>query len=150
MDYRPDATESRSKMPRGTSLYGSLPAQLKDRNSFACRLRDILAVRKRYRIATASQVDVPPVSHKAMLVMVHQLDDAEQVTVLNFSPELISGSVISEQLVPGSVLVDMFTDSEIGEVDDLHSFAITLGPHEGRALLVLCPGDHPVHSFKRP
>jgi hypothetical protein len=136
-------------MPRGTSLYGSLPSQLRDSESFACRLRDILAVRKRYGIASAIQVDVPPVSHKAMLVMVHQLSDAEQVTVLNFSAERISGSVISEQLVPGSVLVDMFTDAEIGEVDDLHSFAVTLGPHEGRSLLVLCPGDHPVHSLKR-
>ena len=44
--------------------------------------------------------------------------------------------------MPGSVLVDMFTDEEVGEVDDLHSFAITLGPHEGKSLLVLCPGDH--------
>jgi trehalose synthase len=146
MDYRPDATESLSKLPRGKSLYGPLPAQLKDPNSFASRLRRILAVRKRYGIAAAIQVDVPLVSHKAMLVMVHQLSDAEQVTVLNFSPEQISGSVISERLVPGSVLVDMFTDEEMGEVDDLHSFALTLGPHEGRSLLVLCPGDHPVHS----
>jgi trehalose synthase len=149
MDYRPDATESRSKLPRGKSLYGSLPAQMKDPNSFACRLRDILAVRKRYGIATAVQVDVPSVSNKAMLVLVHQLEDAEQVTALNFSPEPISGSVISEQLVPGSVLLDMFTDTEVGEVDDLHSFAITLGPHQGRSLLVLCPGDHPVHSVER-
>src|SRR3712207_9384791 len=100
MDYQPDAKESGSKMPRGASLYGPLPAQLRDPNSFACRLRDILAVRKRYGIATATQVDVPPVSHKAMLVMVHQLEDAEQVTVLNFSAEPISGSVISQQLVP--------------------------------------------------
>ena len=143
MNYRPDATESLSKMPRGTSLYGSLPAQLKDPNSFARRLRDILAVRKRYHIATAKQVDVPPVAHKAMLVMVHQLSDAEQVTVLNFSAEPISGSVISERLVPGSVVVDMFTDEEMGEVDDLHSFAVHLGPHEGRSLLVLCPGRPP-------
>ena len=70
---------------------------------------------------------MPQVSNKAMLVMVHQLSDAEQVTVLNFSAQPISGSVISEQLVPGSVLVDMFTDEEVGEVDDLHSFAVAWG-----------------------
>ena len=64
MDYRPDATESLSKMPRGISLYGSLPAQLADRDSFACRLRDILAVRKRYGIATGIQLDVPQVSQQ--------------------------------------------------------------------------------------
>jgi len=82
--------------------------------------------------------------------MVHQLSDAEQVTVLNFSASTISGSVISESLMPGSILVDMFSDEEVGEVDDLHSFAITLEPHEGRSLLVLCPGDHPVDTHQHP
>ncbi|HEY6810039.1 MAG TPA: maltose alpha-D-glucosyltransferase [Propionibacteriaceae bacterium] len=142
MDYRPHAHESLSKMPRGTSLYGSLPAQLQDSTSFARRLAEILAVRKRYGIPTSIQLDVPHVSNKAMLVMVHQLTDAEQVTVLNFSAHAISGSVSSEALVPGSGLVDMFTDEEVGEVDDLHTFTISLAPHEGRSLLVLCPGDH--------
>ena len=112
MDYRPHAHESLSKMPRGVSLYGSLPAQLADSTSFARRLAEILAVRKRYGIAASVQLDVPQPSNKAMLVMVHQLTDAEQVTVLNFSAHAISGSVHSEQLVPGSPLVDMFTDQE--------------------------------------
>ena len=142
MDYRPHAHESLSKMPRGVSLYGSLPAQLQDSSSFARRLAEILAVRKRYGIATSVQLDVPQPSNKAMLVMVHQLADAEQVTVLNFSAHAISGSVHSEHLVPGSALVDMFTDQEVGEVDDLHTFSISLEPHEGKSLLVLCPGDH--------
>jgi trehalose synthase len=146
MDYRPDARESLSKMPRGTCLYGSLPAQLADESSFGSRLREILAVRERYQIATAVQLDVPAVSHKAMLVMIHQLIDAEQVTVLNFGAEPISGTVRSDYLVPDSALVDMFTDLEAGEVDDLGSFQISLGPHEGRSLLVMCPGDHPLHG----
>jgi trehalose synthase len=146
MSYRPDARESLSKMPRGTSLYGSLPEQLTDARSFASRLAEILAIRKRYGIATAIQLDIPPVSHKAMLVMVHQLNDAEQLTVLNFSAEPISGTVRSEHLVPGSLLVDMFTDKELGEVDDLNSLTISLQPHEGKSLLVMCPGDHPVHG----
>ena len=142
MDYRPHANESLSKMPRGVSLYGSLRAQLEDSSSFASQLAKILAIRKRYGIASSVQLDVPQVSNKAMLVMVQQLSDAEQVTVLNFSAHPISGSVHSEYLVPGSVLVDMFTDQEIGEVDDLHTFAINLEAHEGKSLLVLCPGDH--------
>jgi trehalose synthase len=146
MNYRPDASESLSKMPRGTSLYGPLPDQLADDSSFVYRLRDILAIRKRYGIATALQLDIPAVSHKAMLVMVHQLNDAEQVTVLNFSAEPISGTVRSENLVPGSLLLDMFTDEELGEIDNLNSFSIALKPHEGKSLLVMCPGDHPVHA----
>jgi trehalose synthase len=154
MDYRPDATESLSKMPRGASLYGSLPAQLKDSRSFVSRLRDILAVRTRYGIASSRQLDVPAVANKAMLVMVHQLSDAEQVTVLNFSGQPIRATVHSDFLVPGSLVVDMVSDEEVGEVDDLHNFYLTLGAYEGRSLLVLCPGEHPLdgheHNAKLP
>ena len=28
----------------------------------------------------------------------------------------------------------------------IDGFGVTLGAHQGRSLLVLCPGDHPVHS----
>ncbi len=136
MDYRPEASESLSKMPRGVSLYGSLPAQLEDRNSFASRLSQILTIRRRHGIATGEQLDVPQVSNKAMLVLVHQLDRILQVTVLNFSPEPISGSIRSKHLPKGDVVTDMMTGIEIGEVDDLHNFAVTLDGLEGLCLLV--------------
>jgi trehalose synthase len=136
MDYRPVATESPSKMPRGSSLYGSLPRQLQDANSFASRLREILAVRTRYRIATSVQVDVPEVPNKAMLVMVHRLDTTQlQVTVLNFSSRPIAGRVRSERLAPGSAVTDMFTDQVIAEVDQGQTFAVSLEPHQGLSLL---------------
>ena len=154
MDFRPDATSRSPGCPRHRPLRLAARAARRTRDSFARRLGKVLAVRKRYGIATAKLLDVPQVSNKAMLVMVHELSDAEQVTVLNFSAQPIWGSVISERLVPGSVLVDMFTDEEIGQVDDLHSFAVGLGPHEGLSLLVLCPGDRPVdghhHEAGRP
>jgi hypothetical protein len=145
MDYQPNAGASASQMPRGVSLYGSLPQQLRSAESFVSGLRDMLALRKKSGLATAKQLDVPEVSHKSMLVMVHRLDTAEQVTVLNFSPEPIEGSVISTALVPGSAISDMSTGENIGTVDDLHGFSITLGPHEGRSLLSACPGDHEDH-----
>ena len=136
MDYRPDATESLMKMPRGVSLYGALPAQLEDRNSFASKLAQILTIRRRHGIATGEQLDVPQVSNKAMLVLVHQLDRILQVTVLNFSPEPISGSVRSKFLPKGHVVTDMMSGLEIAEVDDLHNFGVTLDGLEGLSLLV--------------
>jgi trehalose synthase len=135
MDYQPEATESPSKMPRGTSLYGSLPRQLQDPNSFASRLRDILAVRTRYGIATSVQVEVPEVSDKAMLVMVHLLDTGQlQVTVLNFSSQSIAGRVKSGHLAPGAAVIDMVSDQVIAEVDHEHTFAVSLEPHQGMSL----------------
>ena len=136
MDYQPEATVSPSKMPRGASLYGSLPQQLQDPNSFATRLREMLAVRTRHGIATSEQVEVPEVSDKAMLVMVHRLDTRQlQVTVLNFSSQSIAGSVKSQHLAPGSAVIDMFTEQVVAEVDHDHTFAVSLEPHQGVSLL---------------
>jgi trehalose synthase len=138
MGYQPEATESPSKMPRGSSLYGSLPDQLKDPSSFVTRLRAILAVRTRYGIATSVQVEVPDVPDKAMLVMVHLLDTTQlQVTVLNFANHSMVGSVRSEHLAPGASVIDMFTDQVIAEVDSEHTFAVSLEPHQGMSLLTI-------------
>lgn len=137
MDYQSDAAEAESKVPRAVSLYGSLPEQLDDANSFVSRLRDILAVRARYGIATSTQVDVPPVSDKAMLVMVHRLDSGvTQVTVLNFSSHPVRGTVTSEHLPPGSKVIDMFTNHVLTEVDKACSFGVRLRPYQGMALLI--------------
>ena len=136
MDYQPAATESPSGMPRGSSLYGSLPQQLGDATSFAARLREILAVRARHRIATSEQVEVPEVSDKAMLVMVHRLDTGQlQLTVLNFSSRPIAGSVKSQHLPPGAAVIDMVSDRVVAEVDHDHTFAVWLEPHQGRSLV---------------
>ena len=89
-------------------------------------------------MATSRQIDIPDVSHRGMLVMVHQLADPEQLqlTVLNFANEHISGTVRSEHMPPGSEVVDMFSDAHVGTVDDLSSFHVELTPHQGMALLV--------------
>jgi len=128
-------------MPEAVSMYGPLPAQLRDPDSFVSQLRRILRLRRRYGIATSTQVDVPEVSNKAMLVMVHELSHPgkHQVTVLNFSPDEIVGTINSTHLVPRSVVVDMFTNEVLGEVDDLHSFSIALEGHQGRSLFVTQP-----------
>jgi hypothetical protein len=138
MNFQPGATESPARMPRGTSLYGFLPDQLTDPNSFASRLRDILAVRTHYGIATSVQLDVPTVPNRAMLTMVHRLDTGrKQVTLLNFSSQPIACSVRSEHLRPRDTVIDMFTDEVIAEVDRQHTFAVSLKSHQGMSLLTV-------------
>jgi trehalose synthase len=138
MGVNPEVTKSMAGMPRGRSLYGSIPEQLGDDTSFARQLRAILRVRAHYGIATSQQIDIPDVSHRGMLVMVHQLDDPNlfQLTVLNFANEQVTGTVRSKKLPPGARVSDMFTGEEVGVVDDLNSFAIELPPHHGASLLV--------------
>jgi trehalose synthase len=143
MNYRPHATESASGIPRGTCLYSSLPDQLSDPDSFVSRLRQMLTIRTRYGIATGVQLDVPPVTDKAMLVMVHRLDTGQpQVTVLNFADRPIVGRVTSEHLPLGGAVVDMFTDRVVAGVDRDRSFAVSLAPHQGMSLL-LVDQQHP-------
>ena len=138
MGVNPRAQRSAAGMPRGTSLYGSLPDQLADETSFARQLGAILAVRKQHGVAVSRQVDVPDVSHKGMLVLVHQLAEPEelQLTVLNFANEQIAGTIRSQWLVPGASLTNSFSGAPLGVVDDLSSFHVELRPHEGLSLLV--------------
>ncbi|CAG7591553.1 maltose alpha-D-glucosyltransferase [Rhodococcus opacus] len=137
MGVNPEAARSESGIPRGTSLYGSLPVQLQDPASFARGLARIIDIRNRFGIATAVQLDVPTVSHKGLLVMVHELADSSlEVTVLNFTSEEIAATVQSQFLPAGSPAVNLFTDEQIGTVDELHSFPISLAPYEGVPVVV--------------
>ena len=141
MGVNPRATNSMAGMPRGRSLYGPIPEQLADDTSFLRQLQAILRVRSHYGIATSEQIDIPDVSHRGMLVMVHQLDDLNrfQLTVLNFANEQVAGTVRSKKLPSGAHVSDMFTGEEVGVVDDLNSFAVELHPHQGASLLVEQP-----------
>ncbi|WP_314214871.1 maltose alpha-D-glucosyltransferase [Pseudarthrobacter equi] len=137
MGTSPDATASSSGMPRARSLYGPLPEQLENENSFARRLQRILAVREEHGIATGTLLDVPDVSHRGLLVLVNGLaGGAVEITVLNFSDQDISGSVRSTHLPPGASVRDLFSGETVGQVDDLHSFFIDLPAYQGTALLL--------------
>ena len=143
LDVNPDAATSSSGIPRGRSLYGSLPTQVDDPESFASGLRSILAVRDRFDIAVGSQVDVPDVGHPGMLVLVHRLDGGDatsdapiQVTVLNFTGETIHATVRSEALIARRRVRNAENDEEVGQVDDLLSFSVELTPYAGLFLLL--------------
>ncbi|GAA2722370.1 maltose alpha-D-glucosyltransferase [Cellulomonas aerilata] len=144
MDVAPELTTSSSGMPRSRSLYGSLPAQLEQEDSFANGLRSVLALRTEHDIAVASQIDVPDVAHPGMLVLVHRLDGGDatregaqlQVTVLNFTSEPIAGTVHSSTFAPRMSVVDAATGGEIAFVDDLLSFPIWLGAYGGVFLVL--------------
>ncbi|MCW0215044.1 MAG: maltose alpha-D-glucosyltransferase [Pseudonocardia sp.] len=145
MGVNPKATKSSAGMPRGRSLYGTIPDQLEDEASFLRQLQAILKVRSHYGIAVSRQVDIPDVSHKGMLVLVHQLADPDQLqlTVLNFANEPIAGTVRSVELPPGGTVSDMFTGEVVATVDDLRSFALEMEEHQGMSLLVQRPAAVP-------
>jgi len=107
----------------------------------------MLATRERFGIATATQVDIPDVAHPGMLVLVHELEELDaaglpviQISALNFRDEAIDGTIRSDSLVPRATVIDVSDDSEIGTVDNLFSFPISI-PAYGARFLILKRGD---------
>jgi trehalose synthase len=141
MDYQPTTMQSASGMPRGVSLYGSLLRQLDDPNSFACRLRSILQVRRRSGIAVAQQLAVPEVSDPALLVMIHRLPDGQtQATALNFSNRHITGQAGSEHFDVGNSLIDLWNHKTMGHIGKDRALNVALKPRAGISLLVTPAG----------
>ena len=88
-------------MPR-PSLYGTLPEQLDDPDSFARRLRGS-CVREQSGIATSTLLDVPDVSQRGMLGDGPPAGGrGPQVTVLNFSGQDIAGGSAPRTSLPGT------------------------------------------------
>lgn len=141
MDVAPELVKSGAGMPRAKTLYGGLPQQLADPNSFARRLGNILKVRRESGIATGELIEVPDVDNKSVLVMVNRLpDSATELTVLNFSGEGLEVRVQSSALARRDTVMDLATGARIGEVDDLGGFTVQLVGFGGLAL-VTCAAD---------
>ena len=89
MGVNPKAKESPFGIERATTLYGSLPEQLDDENSFASQLARMLKARKKHRIAEGKLLAVPDVKNRAACILVMQVpgSDAAVVTAMNFSQE---------------------------------------------------------------
>jgi hypothetical protein len=77
-------------LPKARSLYGDLASQLKDQNSFASRLKAMLALRKSLGVAESELMSVPTVTDPGVVILVNKLPKAEgkpqawQITALNF------------------------------------------------------------------
>jgi trehalose synthase len=138
VDLNPDAPLSAGQMPRPKTLYGSLPSQLKDPDSFASQLKKILAVRRSYDIAASRQILIPDVEHPGLLVMVHELPAGKgtQITALNFSAQPITETLHLANIAPGPV-VDIINERVEGDLTAEGEFTITLDPYEGLALRVV-------------
>lgn len=88
MGANPEATASAFGLPRAKALYGTLPEQLKDPDSFASRMKTLLAARRKYRIAQGELLAVPEPCGPGLCVLILKLPDYPvAVTVLNFARE---------------------------------------------------------------
>jgi hypothetical protein len=138
MGFDPEATTSTGGMPRGRALYGDLPTQLTDPDSFVSRLRGIVALRARHGIAEATLLEVPDADEAGVLVLVMRLpDETIAMTALNFSSEpIVEARVFSSYAAAGSTVVDLGTDEVVGEVDAEFGIHLVLGAHDARVVRI--------------
>jgi trehalose synthase len=137
MGANPEVNISVSGLPRTLSLYGSLPEQLKDENSFASRLKHMLTLRKKYKINISQQIAIPEVKNPGVVMMLHKLPDnmGLELTALNFGREKSSETVKIES---GENLeaFDILTGKKEGTVSTAGELTINLEPLEGKAIVI--------------
>jgi trehalose synthase len=134
----PEGKGTSAVLPRAHALYGSLPEQLTQPGSFASQLATLLRVRAAYRVNESEQIDVPPVKARGLVVMVHRLPAGQgtQVTALNFGRAAARESVPIAGAPPGGAVTDLVAETALGRIDAVGRLSLSLGPHEGRVLLI--------------
>jgi trehalose synthase len=132
------AALSEEGIPRAVALYGPLPEQLTNPDSFASQLKHLLSVREAYKIASSKQIAIPEVTSPSLLVMVHELPAGKgtQVTALNFSASNVDETISLAAVAPGPV-VDMLVESVVGDLDELGSLRISLDGYRGVSLRIV-------------
>jgi hypothetical protein len=132
-------------LPRARTLYGSLPEQLKDPDSFASQLKRMLAARKKYHIAEGELLAVPDVTNSALCVLVMRLPDTSPlaVTALNYSQQPVQEQIALDKIealkglaLAGRPVLDSVSGESAGEVDAQGSLTIELDGWSGKTLII--------------
>jgi trehalose synthase len=135
----PKATRSGAGLPVAVALYGSLPRQLKDRNSFASQLARMLKARADLELYAARLTDIPDVREKGLLVLVHELpkNAGLEVTAINFAGTPLDETVVIRGAPPGAKATDVLDSKamprELGADGRLR---LELDAYEGKALRI--------------
>ncbi len=129
------ADASAGGLPRAQTLYGDLPSQFRDPDSFASRLAGMLEVRRKYGLDKAERLDVLETDGKGTVALAHRLPGGEvEITALNFSREETEESLPVGEY-KASAAADLLGREPETKVED-GMLPLKLGPLEGRVLLL--------------
>jgi trehalose synthase len=133
-------------LPKAQALYGPLPDQLNDPNSFASQIKKMLAARKQYHIDQATMNAVPPTGVRGVCVLEMTLpgDQAFAITALNYGRNSASVDVDLTQIPPGipaaqvagSTAQDIVAGAGAGVVSNDGHLKINLDSLNGRTFVV--------------
>jgi trehalose synthase len=145
MDYSPEAQKSSWGLPKAQTLYGPLPEQLKDQNSFTSILKSMLKIRREYGIDLAEVVALPSVKNQGVFLLVMQLpsDERTAITAINFSRTQVVENLNLSDLegIDVKVLIeqnakDIMKNKREGRVSEEGMLSISLNGLEGKVLVI--------------
>lgn len=138
LNYAPAKLASNDALPKAQSLYGSIPEQLLNPNSFVSQVKCILALRQKYKIHLAQQLKILEPQNPGVMIMLHKLPDelGYEITALNFGATDVTETVdVSELDLETNSVCELLTDIKEAEVDK-DSIYLNLKPLQGKALLL--------------
>src|SRR5262245_20196490 len=120
MGAHPEAKASAFGLARAKALYGPLPKQLADPQSFASCLAKRLAARRKARLAEGEVLAAPETRAAGLCVLIMRLPDkALAVTVLNFGRKAAEEELDLRGWSPGAgAWTDLLTGGSAGAARD--------------------------------
>lgn len=136
MGFNLKADKSGAGLPRAKCLYGTIPEQLKDPDSFASQLKKMLKVRKKYKIYLSEQLSVPDMKNSQVVLMIHRLPENKgiEVTALNFGKNAVVETMQIKELA-GLGCINLMNEKSEGKASSDGSFQFSFEPLEGKVLL---------------
>ncbi|MFO7597060.1 MAG: hypothetical protein R6W92_12055 [Desulfocurvibacter africanus] len=135
-------------LPEAQTLYGPLPEQLGDPDSFASQVKNIIRARKEYNISQAEAVAAPDVESDAVFALLMRLPDemgGVAVTAANYGQEPAEVSVDLAELVESpsefqSEPRDIILEQSAGTLDGT-MLTFTLDGLTGTTIVIDTPPD---------
>ena len=124
MGASPEAKASAFGLPRAKALYGPVPDQLRDPESFCSRLKAMLAARRRAGLAEGELIEAPEPKARSLCVLVMKLPKGGLgVTVVNFGREDVEEELDVREAakkahvsVDGAEAIDMLSGGGVGAI----------------------------------
>lgn len=145
MGVAPDSTDSAFGLPRCRTLYGPLPEQLSDPDSFVSGLKQMLAARSKYDINLSELVAVPDVEEPSICLLVLRPPGPPRIaiTALNFGQTAVEERLdlstipgIKLDEVAGRDSVDAITGDQLEAISDAGILDIRLDALSGKTLII--------------
>jgi trehalose synthase len=143
MGTRNELKISSEGVPRATILFGDLPSQLKDPNSFVATLKKLLHLRKKWEFALAKRIYLFPSKHQGTSMALYRLPNNKGLAIvaLNFShhetalEELDLKKAAESKEWQNKIATEILTEQKINDFTS-DTLKITLSPLSCKVILI--------------